>query len=156
MDALSGLSLWGCTSHALIGMEWNGMEWNGMDTCTYYDYHWLNHDIFQWCKQNMTSRPITGDTYLTLLYHTDVSDGLDIQSMAGLKTFVQWVDEHCASTQVRLTASIVILSASLYFSKRGAYWDRLCSDVVGRWLVGWLVGWLSHACTVAKRCILGL
>jgi len=32
------------------------------------------------------------------------------------------------------------LSASLYFSKRGAYWDRLCRDVVGRWsLVGWLV-----------------
>jgi len=27
------------------------------------------------------------------------------------------------------------LSASLYFSKRGAYWDRLCCDVVGRWLV---------------------
>jgi len=27
------------------------------------------------------------------------------------------------------------LSASLYFSKRGAYWDRLCPDVVGRWLV---------------------
>jgi len=33
------------------------------------------------------------------------------------------------------------LSASLYVSKRGAYWDRLCRDVVGRWLVGrWLVG----------------
>ena len=31
------------------------------------------------------------------------------------------------------------VSASLYFSKRGAYWDRLCRDVVGRWLVGWLV-----------------
>ena len=27
------------------------------------------------------------------------------------------------------------LSASLYFSKRGAYWNRLCRDVVGRWLV---------------------
>ena len=24
------------------------------------------------------------------------------------------------------------LSASLYVSKRGAYWDRLCRDVVGR------------------------
>ena len=33
-----------------------------------------------------------------------------------------------------------ILSASLYISKRGAYWDRLYRDVVGRWsLVGWLV-----------------
>jgi len=30
-------------------------------------------------------------------------------------------------------------------------WDRLCRDVVGRWLVG---RWLSRACTVAKRCIL--
>jgi len=40
------------------------------------------------------------------------------------------------------------LSASLYFSKRGAYRDRMCRDVVGRWL--------SRACTVAKRCILGL
>jgi len=31
----------------------------------------------------------------------------------------------------------LFLSASLYFSKRGAYWDRLCRDVVGRWsLVG--------------------
>jgi len=39
------------------------------------------------------------------------------------------------------------LSASLYVSKRGTYWDRLCRDVVGR---------LSRACTVAKRCILGL
>ena len=37
----------------------------------------------------------------------------------------------------------VFLSASLYFSKRGAYWDRLYRDVVGRCsLVGWsLVGW---------------
>jgi len=40
---------------------------------------------------------------------------------------------------------IILLSASLYVSKRGAYWDR--RDVVGRWL--------SRACTVAKRCILG-
>jgi len=29
------------------------------------------------------------------------------------------------------------LSASLYVSKRGAYWYRLCRDVVDRWLVGW-------------------
>jgi len=27
------------------------------------------------------------------------------------------------------------LSASLYFSKRGTYWDRLCRDVVGRLVV---------------------
>jgi len=42
---------------------------------------------------------------------------------------------------------LTFLSASLYFSKRDAYWDRLCRDVVD---------WLSRACTVAKRCILGL
>jgi len=44
---------------------------------------------------------------------------------------------------------VEFLRASLYVSKRGAYWDRLCRDVVGRWLV-------VNACTVAKRCILGL
>ena len=38
-----------------------------------------------------------------------------------------------------LTHCYSFLSASLYISKRGAYWDRLCRDVVGRWLVGWLV-----------------
>jgi len=47
----------------------------------------------------------------------------------------------------RQTYLHVLLSASLYFSKRGAYWDRLCRDVVGRWLVGWL----SRACTVATN-----
>ena len=39
------------------------------------------------------------------------------------------------------TDSGSFLSASLYVSKRGAYWDRLCRDVVGRWLVG---RWLSR------------
>jgi len=29
--------------------------------------------------------------------------------------------------------ALQFLSASLYVSKRGAYWDRLCRDVVGRW-----------------------
>jgi len=57
------------------------------------------------------------------------------------------------TTQITRTYNQVscFLSASLYVSKRGAYWDRLCRDVVGRWLVG---RWLSRACTVAKRCIL--
>ena len=31
-----------------------------------------------------------------------------------------------------LSRFALFLSASLYFSKRGAYWDRLCRDVVGR------------------------
>ena len=42
------------------------------------------------------------------------------------------------STHVETTACQSwreFLSASLYFRKRGAYWDRLCRDVVGRWLV---------------------
>ena len=30
---------------------------------------------------------------------------------------------------------LTLLSASLYVSKRGAYWDRLCRDVVGRLVV---------------------
>jgi len=44
----------------------------------------------------------------------------------------------CAQGEVCLTPLLLLLlSASLYFSKRGAYWDRLCRDVVGRWsLVG--------------------
>jgi len=33
----------------------------------------------------------------------------------------------------RYSPYFILLSASLYFSKRGAYWDRLCRDVVGRW-----------------------
>jgi len=26
-------------------------------------YYWQNHDIFQWCKQNTTVCPITGNKY---------------------------------------------------------------------------------------------
>ena len=73
------------------------------------------------------------------------------------ETFVNTKKKLCSAKHSRHTRPWNILSASLYVSKRGAYWDRLCRDVVGRWLVGRLVvGWLSHACTVAKRCILGL
>jgi len=39
-------------------------------------------------------------------------------------------------TSLLLSRISFILSASLYVSKRGAYWDRLYRDVVGRWLVG--------------------
>ena len=51
-------------------------------------------------------------------------------------------------SRVKIRNFLWFLSASLYVSKRGAYRDRLCRDVVGRWL--------SRSCTVAKRCILGL
>ena len=40
------------------------------------------------------------------------------------------------ATSYILLAVLCFLSASLYVSKSGAYWDRLCRDVVGRWLVG--------------------
>jgi len=84
---------------------------------------------------------------------------------ATLQSAVTWPNQcyDCATMQgiiipsailkivFRQISFILFLSASLYVSKRGAYWDRLCRDVVGR-----SVGWLSRACTVAKRCILGL
>ena len=46
------------------------------------------------------------------------------------------------------------LSASLYTLVKEALIEIGC--VVTSLVVGWLVGWLSRACTVAKRCILGL
>ena len=81
--------------------------------------------------------------------------------MQGPGTFPTLVNFSCCvwfgATGRQISQIFAFLSASLYVSKRGAYWDRLCRDVVGRWLVGrWLVGWSSRACTVAKRCILGL
>jgi len=56
------------------------------------------------------------------------------------------VEVFCRTVYHRFSS---FLSASLYFIKIGAYLyrPRLCRDVVG---------WLSRACTVAKRCILGL
>ena len=47
------------------------------------------------------------------------------RSSAGQRKFVcqRLMFYHCATQP--------FLSASLYFSKRGAYWDRLCRDVVG-------------------------
>ena len=60
---------------------------------------------------------------------------------------LQWYIDACdvmSSSASFITCDLFwfnsVLSASLYFSKRGAYRDRLCRDVVGRWLVGrWLV-----------------
>ena len=43
--------------------------------------------------------------------------------------FVHFYD--CLSIYVSLCMSVLFLSASLYVSKRDAYWDRLCRDVVG-------------------------
>ena len=61
--------------------------------------------------------------------------------------FFRWLPGFLNADLLVYSKICQFLSASLYFSKRGAYWDRLCRDVVG---------WLSRACTVAKRCILGL
>ena len=76
--------------------------------------------------------------YPTILYVHFVQYAANVQC---LNVRMSWLKSYSKSPTY-------FLSASLYFSKRGAYWDRLCRDVVGRWL--------SRACTVAKRCILGL
>ena len=47
----------------------------------------------------------------------------------------QHYTEHHRQGRWSMDSMTVFLSASLYVSKRGAYWDRLCRDVVGRWLV---------------------
>jgi len=41
------------------------------------------------------------------------------------------VTQPATTNVLRHQIFIRLLSASLYFSKRGAYWDRLCRDVVG-------------------------
>ena len=48
----------------------------------------------------------------------------------------KWVNIFTNFFHHRVATPFYFLSASLYFSKRGAYWDRLCRDVVGRWSVG--------------------
>ena len=83
--------------------------------------------------------------------HVDFQDGgsaiLDCRDLImgfwkaqfSLHNFLQVVNRHRSSKLLSFWENRV-LSASLYVSKRGAYWDRLCRDVVGRWsLVGWLV-----------------
>ena len=81
---------------------------------------------------------------------------VDLRNATNIVELERFNDDGILSWYMTYTTYIYrllcFLNASLYVSKRGAYWDRLCRDVVGRWLVGWL----SRACTVAKRCILGL
>ena len=59
-----------------------------------------------------------------LYVHPDISTHISVITAV-------FQDYQCAP-YASLTLSL--LSASLYVSKRGAYWDRLCRDVVG-WLV---------------------
>ena len=57
-----------------------------------------------------------------------------------------WLHMPIHSARCWHSSSIAYLSASLYVSKRGAYWDRLCRDVVGWLIIGcWLFGCHAHA-----------
>jgi len=61
---------------------------------------------------------------------------LQLKSLAGLMA-----DASFSTPLGQVALKLLLLSASLYVSKRGAYWDRLCRDVVGWLVVGrWLVG----------------
>jgi len=86
---------------------------------------------------------------IILIVHSVFTPRHYVSTPCKLQQFCTFVACECCHIVEHI---ITFLSASLYFSKRGAYCDRLCHDVVGRWLVGWL----SRACTVAKWCILGL
>ena len=48
-----------------------------------------------------------------------------------LSRYPTWLTICISSLELHIL--IRFLSASLYVSKRGAYWDRLCRDVDGRW-----------------------
>ena len=115
--------------------------------------------LYWWIKylQNFTTNIIK-----TRRWHVTISCQLDGTPAAASSTLEEWRrtfsrEQQCSCFRTRNTscrtqslsnATFSFLSASLYVSKRDAYWDRLWRDVVGRWL--------SRACTVAKRCILGL
>ena len=89
------------------------------------------------CCTKCNVPPINGQCTNFILF--DVALFLDSK---GLSACCAWI------SRIHMLFYLAFLSASLYVSKRGAYWNRLrlCRDVVG---------WLSRACTVAKRCILG-
>ena len=79
-----------------------------------------------------------------LLNYVGAADGKNLLSMFGRYSPIAVVSARrrfltdvtlWGAANVR-DSSTAFLSASLYVSKRGADWDRLCRDVVGRWLVG--------------------
>ena len=108
--------------------------------CSATAFSWLNT---WWC--------IKSGSCLQRVYHAPTENfyNVSIVHKTLIKMSFTMSTLHCRFIEVSMKKCMPLhfLSASLYFSKRGAYWDRLCRDVVG---------WLSHACTVAKRCILGL
>ena len=99
-------------------------------------------------KRQTFLRPICGfrAAQISVLWITRY--GLSCSIVSTTDKSIVWMNWNGGSSVTGAVLNSRFLSASLYFSKRGAYWDRLCRDVVGCLL--------SRACTVAKRCILGL
>ena len=81
--------------------------------------------------------------FTSQLRHTDALNTIIIRWLTTLKLWGCYNLKQHSFINIKTKFSkycahfyVIFLSASLYFSKRGAYWDRLCRDVVGRWLVG--------------------
>ena len=102
------------------------------------------------CRYLLCGQDVTGEAYQISTYsRRSSSDSYTGGSVVSCTPAQSDFTKTLASKTVQVSLSLMFtliffLSASLYFSKRGAYWDRLCRDVVGRWS---LVGWLSRACT---------
>ena len=116
---------------------------------TLSDLEWLI-DIFNDTKYRAVS--LRQLSFLSIIKELAVKTqsmvNIDTKMYTALRTASCGKSERRQQQKMPKVPLAELLSASLYFSKRVAYWDRLCRDVVGRWL--------SRACTVAKRCILGL
>ena len=76
-------------------------------------------------------------------YNIILIKGLRLMTFYNIWRIYSWIHSghncSCISSEacvigLSLTWDLSFVSASLYVSKRGAYWDRLCRDVVG-WLV---------------------
>ena len=135
--------------------------------------HWSSQLLARWWNCSKLDQPRLSAIAKIFFGFLPITYQIDIRTARFLETFVisdngicMLFERHAkigiysrrmhdvnSVSDLRCAIDELFLSASLYVSKRGAYWDRLCRDVVGRWLVG---RWLSRACTVAKRCILGL
>ena len=133
--------------------SWTGLfQWR-----TRWDWLGAKRKSGDWKSFTMLHGALSAMTISTLQQQKSLVSALDSGSLLWFPLCVHFrACAVCAATETLCclvclsfcAVRSVFLSASLYVSKRGAYWDRLCRDVVGRWL--------SRACTVAKRCILGL
>ena len=108
---------------------------------------WLNtwrHHFMEW---DISCVAIASDTTLSCVNTAMLTCDIDIGilSIHPSISFRYWIESGDIMDLLKFIVTttyfslLLLLSASLYVSKRGAYWDRLCRDVVGRWLVGWLV-----------------